>query len=86
MSKLHRVLYLFISEEMYPIRTCEGWYVAGDRYRYLFVLFWYSFVSRVWLVRNRGPLKISMSRNIPEVALMVPVVFIVGYTSLNFAL
>lgn len=58
--------------------TCGGWYVAGERYRYLFVLFWYSLVSRMCVVLNRGPLNISMSRNIPEVVLMVPVVFMVG--------
>lgn len=42
------------------------------------MLFWYSLVSRMCVVLNRGPLNISMSRNIPEVMLMVPVVLIVG--------
>lgn len=71
---------------MYPVRTCGGWYVAGDKYRYLLVLFWYSLVSRMWVVLKRGPLNISISKKIPDVALIVPVVFIVGYTSLNLSL
>lgn len=37
------------------------------------------------MVSNSGPLNMVISRNIPVLESMVPVVFIVGYTALNLS-
>ena len=60
--------------------------MAGDKYRYLFVVFWYRLVSRWFVWVNSVPLNMVISRNIPVLLSMVPVVLIVGYTLLNLSL